>query len=183
MGPPSGVYPERSERAQGDTNSNPLSHEAQELAATLEAEGRKTEGFFRALAPQQWDLQVYADGPAWKVHDLLAHFTEVEGSIPRLMRSILKGGLGVQEGFNIDAWNAEHTSEMSRQDREALLAEFSRRRAATVEMVRGMSAADLEQRGRHPFLGETEIKHMVRLMYLHLQGHQRDIRRVLNKMR
>lgn len=169
--------------AQGDANSKPLSHEAQELAGTLEAEGRKTEEFFRALAPHQWEVQVYADGPAWKVHNLLAHFTEVEGSIPRLMRSILKGGAGVEQGFDIDAWNAAHTSEMSQQDREALLAEFGRRRATTVELVRAMSAADLECRGRHPFLGDTEIKHMIRLMYLHLQGHQRDIRRILNKLR
>lgn len=165
--------------AQGDTNSTPLSHEAQELAATLEAEGRKTEEIFRSLAPEQWEVQVYADGPAWKVHNLLAHFTEVEGSIPRLMRAILKGGPGVVEGFDIDAWNAEHTGEMSKQDRDALLAEFSRRRAATVGLVRGMSAADLEQRGRHPALGVTELRHMVRLMYIHLQGHQRDIRRAL----
>jgi hypothetical protein len=160
-----------------------MSKLAQELAVTLEAQGRKTEEFFRSLQPQEWDLQVYADGPAWKVHNLLAHFTEVEGSIPRLMRSILKGGAGVEQGFDIDAWNAEHTGEMSKQDREALLAEFNRRRAATVNLVRAMSAADLERRGRHPFLGDTEIKHMVRLMYIHLQGHQRDIRRVLNKLR
>jgi len=156
-----------------------MSQLALDLAATLEAEGRKTEAFFRSLAPQQWDVQVYADGPAWKVHNLLAHFTEVEGSIPRLMRSILKGGPGVEEGFDIDAWNVAHTGEMSKQDREELLAEFSRRRAATVDLVRAMNPADLEQRGRHPALGVTEIKHMVRLMYIHLQGHQRDIRRVL----
>ncbi len=156
-----------------------MSELAQELAASLETEGRKTLEFFHSLAPQQWEVQVYADGPAWKVHNLLAHFTEVEGSIPRLMRSILKGGPGVEEGFDIDAWNAAHTGEMNGQDRETLLAEFARRRAATVALVRTMSAADLDQRGRHPALGVTEIKHMVRLMYLHLQGHQRDIRRVL----
>lgn len=165
--------------AQGGTNASPLSRRASELATTLRAEGEKTLAFFRGLAPQQWDAQVYADGPAWKVHNLLAHFTEVEGSIPRLMRSILNGGPGVKEGFDIDAWNALHTGELSYQDRETLLAEFARRRAATVELVRAMSDADLETRGRHPALGVTEIKHMVRLMYLHLQGHQRDIRRAL----
>ena len=154
---------------------------AQELADSLESEGRKTLDFFRALTPQQWEAQVYSDGPAWKVHNLLAHFTEVEGSIPRLIRSILDGGEGVPKGFDIDRWNKRYTGEMSLQDRQALLSEFARRRAATVEMTRGMSAADLDQRGRHPALGVTDVKHMLKLLYIHLQGHQRDIRRALKK--
>ncbi|MEX1248405.1 MAG: DinB family protein [Anaerolineales bacterium] len=152
---------------------------AQELASTLEEEGRKTVEFFRSLASHQWDMQVYDDGPAWKVHNLLAHFTEVEGSIARLIRSVMDGGPGVAEGFDIDRWNAEHTEELSLQDRDILLEEFTRRRAATVEMVRGFTEGDMEKIGRHPALGGTEVKHMIRLMYIHLQGHQRDIKRAL----
>jgi len=151
----------------------------EELADSLESEGLKTLEFFRALAPEQWHHQVYSDGPAWKAHDLLAHFVEVEGSIPRLIRSILDGGEGVVKGFDIDRWNARYTTEMSAHDRDYLLAEFARRRVATVAMVRAMSPADLEKRGRHPALGITEIKHMLKLMYIHLQGHQRDIRRAI----
>ncbi len=151
----------------------------EELADSLEAEGKKTLEFFRALAPEQWQHQVYSVGPAWKVHNLLAHFVEVEGSIPRVIRSILEGGEGVVEGFDIDRWNARYTTEMSAHDRDYLLAEFTRRRADTIAMVRAMSAADLEKRGRHPALGVTEIKHMLKLMYIHLQRHQRDIRRAL----
>ncbi|MEX2143819.1 MAG: maleylpyruvate isomerase N-terminal domain-containing protein [Anaerolineales bacterium] len=156
-----------------------MSELSRQLATSLESEGRKTLGFFGGLAQQHWDLQVYADGPAWKVHDLLAHLTEVEGSIPRLVRSILQGGQGVKEAFDIDVWNAEHTAVLSRQDNQSLLVEFASRRVATVELVRGLSDQDLEKRGRHPALGMTEVKHMLRLMYIHVQGHQRDIRRVL----
>lgn len=156
-----------------------MSQLANELASSLESEGAKTLEFFRPLTAEQWTTQVYSDGPGWTVHDLLAHFTEVEGTIPRLMRSILSGKEGVEAGFSIDAWNAEHTAQMSAQSSEALLAEFAARRAATVAMVRAMSDADLETRGRHPALGITEVKHMVKLMYIHLQGHQRDIKRAL----
>ena len=163
----------------GQLGAQIVSALAQQLADSLEAEGRKTLDFFRDLAPGQWEVQVYADGPAWKVHDLLAHFTEVEGSILRLVHSVIKGSSGVAEDFSVDRWNAEHTAELSPQNRESLLDEFANRRAITVALVRELSDADLEKRGRHPFLGDTEIKHMVRLMYLHLQGHQRDIRRAL----
>ena len=152
---------------------------AQQLADTLEDEGRKTVEFFRALAPEQRNLQVYADGQAWKVHNVLAHFTEVEGSISKLIARIVGGGEGVSEDFDIDRWNAKHTAELSTQDQVTLLDEFTQRRAATVEMVRGLSDADLEKRGRHPALGDSQVKDMLRLMYLHLQGHQRDIKRAL----
>lgn len=158
-----------------------MSQLAAELAASLESEGAKTVVFFDAMTPDQWNVQVYSDGPGWTVHNLLAHFTDVEGMIPRLMRSILAGSPGVEQGFSIDNWNAEHTAEMSKQDSAGLLSEFAQRRAATVAMVRGMSDSDLETRGRHPALGVTEIKHMVKLMYIHLQGHQRDIKRALKK--
>lgn len=154
---------------------------ATELANTLEAEGAKTLEFFNSLASEQWDLPIYSEGPGWRAHNLLAHFTEVEGSISKLIRQIVEGGSGVPEDFDIDRWNLKHTGEISAQDRDWLLAEFGRRRSATVDMVRALSNIDLEKRGRHPALGVTEVKRMVRTMYLHIQGHQRDIKRVLKK--
>ncbi len=152
-----------------------------ELADSLESEGQKTVAFFNAVQPEQWLTQVYKDGPGWKVHDLLAHFTEVEGSISRMIARIVAGGEGVADGFSIDEHNARFTAEMSAQDNATLLAEFASRRAATVAMVRAMNEDDLEKRGRHPFLGPSAVKEMLRLMYIHLQGHQRDIRRALKK--
>ena len=156
-----------------------MSSFAKKLAQALEAEGAKTLDFFNNLTSGQWESSIYSEGPGWRVHNLLAHFVEVEGSIPQLMRSIGEGGSGVPENFDIDRWTAIHTSEISAQDRDWLLAEFTRRRSLTVEMVRGLYDADLEKRGRHPALGVTEVKRMLRTMYLHIQGHQRDIKRAL----
>lgn len=158
-----------------------MSELANELADSLETEGAKTIEFFKPLTHEQWDLPIYSEGPGWHVHNLLAHFVEVEGSISRLIRQVVDGGSGVSEDFDIDRWNAKHTGEISPQDREWLLEEFESRRRATVAMVRGLSDADLEKRGRHPALGITEIKRMLRTMYLHIQGHQRDIKRALKK--
>lgn len=156
-----------------------MANHSQELADSLEAEGKRTVEFFHSLKPEQFDIRVYDDGPAWKVHNLLAHFVEVEGSIRKLIHSIVEGGPGVSEDFDIDRWNARNTTEMSSSDRNTLLEEFARRRAATVAMTRGLSDADLEKQGRHPALGVTEVKKMLRTLYIHVLGHQRDIRRAL----
>lgn len=157
-----------------------MSDLARRLSVSLEREGKKTVAFFEALADTDWAVQVYRDGDAWTVHDLLAHFTEVEGSIPRLIARILEGEAGVAEDFDIDRWNARYTTEMSAHDRDYLLAEFARRRAATGDMVRAFTDQDLEVSGRHPFLGSSQVKDMLKLMYVHLQIHQRDIRKALN---
>lgn len=153
---------------------------AHELADALHSEGEKTLAFFKELTLPQMQAQIYDDGLAWTTHDLLAHFVEVEGSIGRVMRSVSEGGEGVAADFNINRWNEKNTTEMSQQhDDTALLAEFAARRAANVEWARSLSDEALERRGRHPALGETELKHMIKLMYIHLIGHQRDIKRKL----
>ena len=157
-----------------------MSELAHKLANSLEREGAKTLAFFNELDAESWTVQIYSDGDAWTVHHLLAHFTEVEGSIRKLIARILEGEPGVPEDFDIDRWNARYTMEMSEHDRDYLLAEFARRRAATVELARGLSDADLETSGRHPFLGPAQVKDMLKLMYVHLLGHQRDIRRALD---
>jgi hypothetical protein len=153
----------------------------QKITDTLEREGQNTLAFFDELSDDQWALEVYSDGDRWTVHHLLAHFTEVEGSIPKLIKRIIGGDPGVAEDFDIDRWNARYTMEMSAHDRDYLLAEFKSRRAATVAMVRDFSEADLEASGRHPFLGPAQVKDMLKLMYIHLMQHQRDIRNALNR--
>jgi hypothetical protein len=154
---------------------------AAELASTLKEDGKKTLHFFKDISKKDWQVEVYSDGPAWKVHNLLAHFAEVEGSIPRLMRNILKGGDGVREDFDIDRYNARFTEDMSNMGREELMVEFEKRRKSTVDMVQGMSDDDLLAVGRHPFLGESQIKDMVKLMYIHLRIHQRDILKAISE--
>jgi uncharacterized damage-inducible protein DinB len=153
----------------------------QKIADTLEREGQNTLAFFDDLSDEQWAVEVYSDGDRWTVHHLLAHFTEVEGSIPKLINRIVGGDPGVAEDFDIDRWNARYTMEMSAHDRDYLLAEFKSRRAATVAMVRSFSEDDLDASGRHPFLGPAQVKDMLKLMYIHLMQHQRDIRNALNR--
>lgn len=152
---------------------------AEELAKILVTEGANTVSFFRSLTDDQWELPIYSEGPGWRIHNLLAHFTEVEGSISKLIRLIGDDHPGVPQDFDIDRWNAKHTGELSSHDREWLLVEFERRRRDTVEMVRHLSDVDLQKTGRHPALGITDVKRMIRTMYLHIQGHQRDIKRAL----
>ena len=156
--------------------------ELKKLAVRFENEGQKTLAFFEGLNAAHWPLVVYRDDQEWTVHDLLAHFVEVEGSIPALIRSILQGGPGVSEEFDIDQHNQKETPLMAEHPRQFLLDEFKRLRGETVSLVQGMHPNDLTMEGRHPFLGRTSIKEMLKLMTIHLNLHLRDIKRMLQEM-
>jgi len=38
---------------------------------------------------------------------------------------------------------------------------------------------ELEIQGRHPFLGETVIREMIKMLYIHNQLHYRDVKRTI----
>lgn len=86
---------------------------ANQLALKLEESGKKTIKLFNVLIEEEWLIEVYSDGPAWKIRNLLAHFTEVEAAIPILIREILAGSSGVEKDFDIDRYNAIHVEKVS----------------------------------------------------------------------
>ena len=149
------------------------------FAKRLEKDGLKNLEFFQGLSLEDWQRSLYSDGAHWTVHELFAHFVESEGSISRLVAAIVDGAPGVSEDFDIDRWNASKVAELKDKTRDELLDEFKQLRVHTVGMVSGLADNDLEKQGRHPFLGVTTVSEMLKLMYLHLQIHTRDVRKAL----
>ena len=154
--------------------ANPLG-----LAEKLKKEGEKTMRFFAALPDEIWVQQLYTDGAEWSVHQVLAHIVETEDALNKLFRYIVNSGGGVGEDFDIDRYNASAVEKMSGYSRQQLIDMFEQRRSAMVEFVSDLSAPDLEKEGRHPFLGHTTLGEMLRLFYLHVNLHIRDVRRLL----
>jgi len=151
------------------------------LAQKLRSEGEKTLVFFDQLSEEAWQVQLYADGARWTVHEVLAHIAESEGSLLRLFRYIEEGGEGVAKGFDIDKYNANSVAKIAGTPTRDLIADFQVNRKAMSEFVSGLTDADLEKQGRHAYLGETSLFEMVRLQYLHVNLHIRDIRIALER--
>lgn len=149
------------------------------LVERLRSEGQKTEAFFSALEPEQWKVRLYVDGSQWTVAQLLAHFVSAEIGNRALIEQIWQGGSGAPPDFDIDAFNERQVAGMAVDAPQALLAEFTRRRQATIDLVAGMTPEDLQKVGRNPFLGEAPLEEIIKLVYRHNQIHQRDVRRVL----
>jgi hypothetical protein len=154
---------------------------AKKLAERLALDGKKNIDFFQDLDRDAREYMVYSDGSCWTVKELLAHFVESEKSLTLLISGIVKGEEGVPEGFDINRYNESQVPIYANKPFSDLLDEFASLREQTVEIVLGFGEDDLSRSGRHPFLGVTEVKEMLKLMYLHHQIHRRDIRKILEE--
>jgi hypothetical protein len=153
--------------------------EAAALADKLKTEGEKLSGFFHSLTEQQWEAQVYTEGSTWTVRSILAHLMTAERAFLKLFDDVRQGGPGASEDFLIDRYNARQQEKTRDAGPAQLLEQFSDVRARMIAWVASLEDLALERTGRHPFLGVTTLREMIKMVYIHNQTHYRDIRRVL----
>ncbi|GAB4463749.1 MAG: hypothetical protein Kow0070_24770 [Anaerolineales bacterium] len=153
--------------------------ELNDLAEKLRTEGEKFFALFAGLTDEQWQAQVYTEGETWTIRNVLAHFVTSERGLVRLFERIRLTGEGASEDFSIDRYNAaqqEKTKELSPQE---LLEQFKAVRADSIAWTLSLNEADLDKQGRHPFLGMTTLREMIKMLYLHNQIHYRDMKKAL----
>lgn len=149
------------------------------LAQRLTEEGVRTVEFFNGLPDGALDTQIYTEGSCWTVRQVLAHQFLAEESMVRLIRNILQGGSGTPEDFDLDAYNERKVAPLRELDAGELLTRFQEQRRATIQAVLAIPEDQLALKGRHPFLGLTEIREIIKMIYRHNQIHIREVRRAL----
>jgi uncharacterized damage-inducible protein DinB len=153
--------------------------EIHELAEKLKSEGEKIAAIFSDLTDEQWGAEVYTEGTTWTIRNVLAHFVTSERGLLKLFERIRQTGAGVADDFSIDRANAamqERTKELLPKE---LLEQYRSVRANSIAWTSSLSESDLEKQGRHPFLGMTTIREMIKMLYIHNLTHYRDIKKVL----
>ena len=153
--------------------------ETAELAAKLEAEGERLIQFFSDLPDAQWQTEVYTEATTWSVRNVLAHFVTSERGLVKLFEQIRQGGAGSPDDFSIDRYNDAQQRKTREMTPAELLEQYRSVRAESIEWVTGLKDAELEIKGRHPFLGETVIREMIKMFYIHNQLHYRDMKKAL----
>jgi len=157
-----------------------VSAEIQRIVARLTQEGERTCDFFGVLSPGDLDQQVYSDGAAWRVKDLLAHLAATEATVLDAVQGFLAGGPGLPGNFDLDSFNESEVGRRSKVSPGALLDRFSADRRDLVQVVQSLGEADLDRPGRHPWLGWTTLGEVLKLVYRHSMLHMRDARRALS---
>ncbi len=153
--------------------------ETTELAQKLTFEGEKFTAFFGGLTEDQWKKEVYTEGSVWTIRNILAHLMTSERAFIKLFENIRQGGQGAAEDFVIDRYNASQQEKTKDLNPQELFEQYQAMRAQMIEWVSGISDLDLEKTGRHPALGITTLREMIKMVYIHNQTHYRDLRRVL----
>jgi uncharacterized protein (TIGR03083 family) len=153
--------------------------EAEGLALKLVSEGERLHSYLNDLKTGEWEVAIYTEGSTWTVRSIAAHLVAAERAFVRLFDGIRQGGPGVSDDFEIDRYNARQQEKMREANPAELLQQFQTVRIAMVSLVRSLADSDLDRKGRHPFLGVTTLREMIKMIYIHNQTHYRDIRRAL----
>ena len=153
--------------------------EISELAEKLKSEGDKITSIFNGLTDEQWNREVYTEGTTWTIRNVLAHFVTSERGLLKLFEQIRQGGAGAADDFSIDRYNAAMQERTKAATPEELLDQFKDIRAQEIAWVSGLRESELEIRGRHPFLGLTVIREMIKMLYIHNLTHYRDMKKAL----
>jgi uncharacterized damage-inducible protein DinB len=153
--------------------------ETAELAEKLKTEGKRMAQFFAELSADQWENEVYTEGTTWSIRNVLSHFVTSERGLVKLFERIRTTGEGAADDFSIDRYNASQQERTNELTPAELLGQYEQVRAESVAWVLGLKVEELDIKGRHPFLGETVIREMVKMLYLHNQLHYRDVKRAL----
>lgn len=153
--------------------------EINELVEKLETEGQRMYAFFADLTDDQWGKEVYTEGTTWSIRNVLSHYVTSERGLVQLFERIRTTGEGAADDFSIDRYNASQQEKTKDLKPAELLELYKQTRAESVQWVSGLKDEELEIKGRHPFLGETIIREMIKMLYLHNQLHYRDVKRAL----
>ena len=153
--------------------------ETAELAEKLEAEGERMAKFFSELDAADWDKEVYTEGTTWSVRNVLSHFVTSERGLVKLFETIQQGGKGAADDFSIDRYNAAQQEKTKEYAPVELLAQYQEVRANSVAWVASLKDEELDIMGRHPFLNETVLREMIKMLYIHNQLHYRDVKKSL----
>jgi hypothetical protein len=153
--------------------------EITELAEKLRSEGDKVVSIFGGLTDDQWNQEVYTEGATWTIRNVLSHFVTSERGLLKLFEQIRQGAAGAADDFSIDRYNAAMQERMREATPQELLDQYKDVRAKAIVWVSGLKESDLEITGRHPFLGQTVIREMIKLLYIHNLTHYRDMKKAL----
>lgn len=145
------------------------------LLGRLEKGHQKTHEFFTGLTPEEWQQPVFAE-PGWTVRDLLAHFVSAEEMFVTVVRDVLAGGVGIPEGFDLNAFNADEQQRFVGQSPQALLAVLDQARQRTIDWVRTLDESQLDIIGRHPTLGDVTLETTLLSIYGHQLLHMQELK-------
>ncbi|MGQ9908734.1 MAG: DinB family protein [Candidatus Flexifilum sp.] len=127
----------------------------------------------------RWDAQVYSDGAAWNVRQLLIHLAISDKGLNNQVMGIAEGREVIPADFDIDRYNKRSVDKQAEMTPEQARASLAESRAALLAWLDTVDSAALERSGRHASLKIMTVREILEAMIAHERDHARDIARAL----
>lgn len=127
----------------------------------------------------RWDTQVYSDGAAWNVRQLLIHLAISDKGLNNQVMGIAEGREVIPADFDIDRYNKRSVEKQAEMTPEQARASLAESRAALLAWLDTVDSAALERTGRHASLKIMTVREILETMIIHERDHARDIAQAL----
>ena len=122
------------------------------------------------------------DDNAWSVRLTLAHVGSAQWDHLQVVRRLIAGEPTALPDFDLDTWNAAAVEQRAEWPVAQVLADLEAAQEATVALLHSLDDQALAVTGTHPALGEVSVQQVLRIIPLHDNLHQRDIRKLRKAM-
>lgn len=123
----------------------------------------------------RWEQQVYSDGLAWNVRQVLIHVADADRGHNRQAMGYAEGQEVIPPDFDVQRYNARTTEKLAAKTVEEARAEMAQSRQALLEWLDSVEEEKLDREGRHASGNIMTVRNMLRIQALHEQTHAREI--------
>jgi hypothetical protein len=145
------------------------------LIKKLERGLSKSNQVFEALEAENWDGLVTSEPDTWTVKQLVWHFISAEGALFTIAKDIASGGPGATESYDIDRFNQEEMDRLPDLTPGNFIKLLGDTRKNTIEWLKALDSASLDNSGDHPVLGPTTVEGVIYSIYAHQLMHMREM--------
>jgi uncharacterized damage-inducible protein DinB len=129
----------------------------------------------------RWNTQVYSDGAAWTVHQLLIHLAISDKGQTNVVMGIVEGRDTVPPDFDLQRYNQRSVEKRADMTVEQARGELAASREQLYAWLDTLDESALDKRGRHASLQILSVEEfLMDMMAGHERSHADDIARVLN---
>jgi hypothetical protein len=129
---------------------------------------------------ERWDKQVYSDGAAWTVRQLLTHLAISDRGQTNVVAGIAEGREVVPLDFDLERYNQRSVEKRADMTVEQARTELAASREQLNAWLDTTDDAVLEMQGRHASLQILPVERiLLEMMAGHERNHANDIARVL----
>ena len=116
----------------------------------------------------------------WTVIELLRHIPNSERGMTANLESIIKGGEGSSEDFDLQRYNHVSNEKMKELTLAEIKENMRKYRETTLSLLESVKEEDWEKEGRHPSQGIYSVKRHFEIISWHQYHHLKGIKSKLN---